>query len=52
MTKRLLTVLVLFFGLHSAAPICAQTVRYDGVPPGAHPHDVGPAPDGSVWYTE
>ncbi|MCI0397946.1 MAG: lyase [Chloroflexi bacterium] len=21
------------------------------VPPGSHPHDVAPAPDGSVWYT-
>ena len=21
------------------------------VPPGTHPHDVAPAPDGSVWYT-
>lgn len=24
--------------------------EYD-VPPGSHPHDVAPAPDGSVWYT-
>jgi virginiamycin B lyase len=29
----------------------AQTVRYYAVPSGAHPHDVAPAPDGSVWYT-
>jgi virginiamycin B lyase len=21
------------------------------IPPGSHPHDVAPAPDGSVWYT-
>jgi virginiamycin B lyase len=21
------------------------------VPPGSHPHDVAPAPDGGVWYT-
>ena len=21
------------------------------VPPGSHPHDVAPAPDGSIWYT-
>jgi virginiamycin B lyase len=21
------------------------------VPPGTHPHDVAPAPDGTVWYT-
>jgi virginiamycin B lyase len=26
-------------------------VRYYDVPKGAHPHDVAPAPDGSVWYT-
>lgn len=27
-----------------------QIQEYD-VPPGTHPHDVAPAPDGSVWYT-
>ncbi|MBI1208372.1 MAG: lyase [Azospirillum sp.] len=26
-------------------------VRYFTVPEGAHPHDVAPAPDGTVWYT-
>lgn len=26
-------------------------VRYYDVPKGAHPHDVAPAPDGTVWYT-
>jgi virginiamycin B lyase len=26
-------------------------VRYFDVPKGGHPHDVAPAPDGSVWYT-
>jgi virginiamycin B lyase len=29
----------------------AQEVRYYPVPRGASPHDVAPAPDGSVWYT-
>jgi virginiamycin B lyase len=29
----------------------AQTVRYFQLPDGAGPHDVAPAPDGSVWYT-
>ena len=29
----------------------AQEVRYYPVPRGAHPHDVAPAPDGTVWYT-
>ena len=31
-------------------PAAAQVVYYD-VPRGAHPHDVAPAPDGTVWYT-
>ena len=26
-------------------------VREYPVPPGTHPHDVAPAPDGTVWYT-
>jgi len=26
-------------------------VRYFNVPAGEHPHDVAPAPDGTVWYT-
>jgi virginiamycin B lyase len=26
-------------------------VRYYEVPRGSHPHDVAPAPDGTVWYT-
>ena len=29
----------------------AAGVRYYPVPAGSHPHDVAPAPDGSVWYT-
>ena len=29
----------------------AQEVRYYPVPKGPHPHDVAPAPDGTVWYT-
>lgn len=29
----------------------AQTVQYYPVNPGARPHDVAPAPDGTVWYT-
>jgi virginiamycin B lyase len=34
-----------------SAPAAAQTVRYYALPPGAGPHDVAPAPDGTVWYT-
>lgn len=33
----------------SEAP--AAQVSYYDVPKGAHPHDVAPAPDGTVWYT-
>jgi virginiamycin B lyase len=29
----------------------AAEVAYFPVPSGSHPHDVAPAPDGSVWYT-
>jgi virginiamycin B lyase len=29
----------------------AQQVRYFPLPAGAGPHDVAPAPDGTVWYT-
>jgi virginiamycin B lyase len=32
-------------------PSLAQEVRYYPVPEGARPHDVAPAPDGTVWYT-
>jgi virginiamycin B lyase len=40
----------------AAATLCgrpsfAAEVSYFEVPRGAHPHDVAPAPDGSVWYT-
>jgi virginiamycin B lyase len=29
----------------------AQGIRYYPVPRGSQPHDVAPAPDGTVWYT-
>jgi len=29
----------------------APAIQEYPVPPGSHPHDVAPAPDGSVWYT-
>jgi virginiamycin B lyase len=34
-----------------AAPAAAEEVQYYAVPKGDHPHDVAPAPDGTVWYT-
>lgn len=35
----------------AAFPAEAQTVQYFAVPEGDGPHDVAPAPDGTVWYT-
>jgi len=40
--------LALLFGL---APVRAADVQYYDVGAGDHPHDVAPAPDGTVWYT-
>lgn len=35
----------------AASAVNAETVQYFPVPDGAGPHDVAPAPDGTVWYT-
>lgn len=35
----------------AAIAASAAEIRYYPVPEGAGPHDVAPAPDGSVWYT-
>jgi virginiamycin B lyase len=35
----------------TASTANAETVQYFPVPDGAGPHDVAPAPDGTVWYT-
>ena len=32
-------------------PARAAEVKYFPVQAGDHPHDVAPAPDGTVWYT-
>src|SRR5512146_1209347 len=32
-------------------PAGAAEVKYFPLPAGEHPHDVAPAPDGTVWYT-
>mgnify|MGYP003575333815 CR=1 FL=1 len=37
-------------GGSTSSPEEPQIEEYT-VPPGTHPHDVAPAPDGSVWYT-
>ena len=49
-----LGLMVLLATLALVTPLRAEpqfAVRYYPVPHGAHPHDVAPAPDGSVWYT-
>ena len=35
----------------AASLALATEVHYYPVPKGSHPHDVAPAPDGTVWYT-
>lgn len=42
------TVAAILFG---ATLLPAQELREFDVPPGSRPHDVAPAPDGTVWYT-
>jgi virginiamycin B lyase len=37
--------------LPAPAPATEAKVSYYPVPAGSRPHDVAPAPDGSVWYT-
>src|SRR5262245_42708843 len=44
----MVTVAVVTLGVRAAQ---ATQVNYFDVPHGAHPHDVAPAPDGTVWYT-
>ena len=46
--------LVMILAAATALPARAQdelVVQEFPVPAGSHPHDVAPAPDGSVWYT-
>ena len=54
MRNRIRCIALAFGGFAAAAMIFAAfaaEVRYYPVPAGTHPHDVAPAPDGSVWYT-
>jgi virginiamycin B lyase len=50
-----LTLLLTLLPIVILLPVSAQeslpeVQEYD-VPPGTHPHDVAPAPDGTIWYT-
>jgi virginiamycin B lyase len=47
--RRAALIAICLLALH--APALAAQVRYFDVPKGSHPHDVAPAPDGTVWYT-
>lgn len=49
----MLTLRILLVAIGTALPAWAQPVSVQSypVPAGAHPHDVAPAADGSVWYT-
>ena len=49
MRKTLIPVAV--FCVLAAQPAGAAEVQYFPVPKGDNPHDVAPAPDGTVWYT-
>jgi virginiamycin B lyase len=54
MRNRFACIALAFGGIAAAAAFSAASaaeVRYYAVPAGSHPHDVAPAPDGSVWYT-
>jgi virginiamycin B lyase len=42
---------LLLVGALSLSSADAAQVAYFPVPSGSHPHDVAPAPDGTVWYT-
>ena len=44
-------VLAGFLFLMTQASSLAAVIQEYAVPPGSHPHDVAPAPDGTVWYT-
>ena len=54
MDRRRLSLALLVLALVVGAgrsPAEETGIREYPVPSGSHPHDVAPAPDGSVWYT-
>lgn len=51
MRKTLISIALFCVPFVLARPAAAAEVQYFPVPQGDHPHDVAPAPDGTVWYT-
>lgn len=51
MRQTIIAILLLVASSVLAQPVRADEVRYFPVGKGDHPHDVAPAPDGTVWYT-
>jgi virginiamycin B lyase len=49
--KRLLLAMIVSWLAIAGVCAHAEEVRYYAVPSGTGPHDVAPAPDGTVWYT-
>ena len=49
-TKRIAIVILVWLLMQSLSARAAE-VKYFPVRAGDHPHDVAPAPDGTVWYT-
>lgn len=45
-----LAIVLAGFLMTQTSGLAAEIQEY-AVPPGSHPHDVAPAPDGTVWYT-
>jgi virginiamycin B lyase len=50
-SNRLALGILIFMPLLPAETALAAQVQYFKLPQGDHPHDVAPAPDGTVWYT-
>lgn len=51
MWKRLPSIALASIAMSFATSSYSAEVRYYPVPKGSRPHDVAPAPDGTVWYT-
>ncbi|MCA9911626.1 MAG: lyase, partial [Anaerolineae bacterium] len=51
MTGILIALAALFTSVAAAQAQAPDAITEFPVPPGTHPHDVAPAPDGTVWYT-